>query len=44
MSRNHIHFAINYPEHEIISGMRKNCNVFIELDVELALKNGIKIF
>lgn len=45
MQRNHIHFAVGYPgEEEVISGMRKTCEVFIELDVELALKNGIELY
>lgn len=50
MSRNHIHFAMGYPEevsHEntqVISGVRKGCDVYIELDVELALANGIPIY
>jgi RNA:NAD 2'-phosphotransferase (TPT1/KptA family)/inhibitor of KinA sporulation pathway (predicted exonuclease) len=44
MARNHVHFAMGYPGHnQVISGARKDCNVFIEMDLELAMKNGIKI-
>ena len=42
MSRNHIHFAIGYPgDKEVISGMRKTCDILIEIDLELAERNGI---
>ncbi|KAG5674334.1 hypothetical protein PVAND_004309 [Polypedilum vanderplanki] len=45
MNRNHIHFAIGYPENKnVISGMRKNCQIFIEIDVEKAMKDGINFF
>ena len=50
MSRNHIHFAMGYPEDalkensQVISGVRKGCDVYIELDVELALASGVHIF
>lgn len=45
MSWNHIHFAIGYPgDKEIISGMRITCDIFVEIDLELALKNGIKFY
>jgi len=45
MSRNHVHFAVGYPgENGVISGMRTSCSVFIELDVEKALADGIEIF
>ncbi len=44
MSRNHIHFAMGYPEDsQVISGVRQGCDVFIELNLELAMRNGIKI-
>ena len=37
MSRNHIHMAIGYPEDDqVISGMRNTCDIFIEIDTELA--------
>jgi len=45
MGRNHVHFAIGMPgEKEVISGMRMTCDVFIELDMEKALKDGMKIY
>lgn len=45
MARNHIHFAIGYPgDQEVISGMRNTCEIFIEIDLELAVRNGIKFF
>jgi len=45
MSRNHVHFAVGYPgENGVISGMRTSCSVFIELDVEKCLADGIEIF
>ena len=41
MGRNHVHMAIGYPgDKEVISGMRSICNTFIEIDIELALKNN----
>jgi len=45
MSRNHVHFAIGYPgETGLISGMRQSCTIYIELDVEKALKDGMELF
>lgn len=45
MSRTHIHFAIDYPSNDkIISGARKSANVFLELDMKLAMDDGIKFF
>lgn len=46
MNRNHIHFAIGYPEdkEKVISGMRGNCQIFIELDIERAINDGMKFF
>jgi len=52
MKRNHIRnfslsylekdMAIGYPkENEVISGMRKSCDLFIEIDVAKAMKNGM---
>ena len=41
MSRTHIHFGINVPEsEEVISGMRKSCEVMIFIDILLAIKDG----
>uniref|UniRef100_A0A7S1TNW9 2'-phosphotransferase n=1 Tax=Erythrolobus australicus TaxID=1077150 RepID=A0A7S1TNW9_9RHOD len=45
MGRNHIHFAPGYfGEPHVVSGMRKNCAVFIRLDVEACLREGIPLF
>ena len=45
MGRNHIHFARGYPhDKDVISGMRKSCNIFVELDIGLAMHNGIKFY
>jgi 2'-phosphotransferase len=45
MNRNHVHFAIGYPENrEVVSGMRRNCQIFIEIDMEKAMSDGIKFF
>lgn len=45
MSRNHIHFAVGYPgEKDVISGMRKTCDIYIEIDIVQAIKDGIDFF
>ncbi|KAL3872704.1 hypothetical protein ACJMK2_035911 [Sinanodonta woodiana] len=45
MNRNHIHFAAGMPgESGVISGMRKSCEVVIEIDLEKALKARIPFF
>ena len=45
MSRTHIHFATGYPnDKNIISGARKNSEIFIEIDMNMAMKDGIKFF
>lgn len=44
MSRNHIHFTDQYPEDKPISGMRNSCNLFIEIDVQKAMQDGVKFF
>ena len=37
--------AIGYPKgSEVISGMRKSCDLFIEIDVEKAMKDGMQFF
>ena len=38
MTRNHIHMSQGY---NALSGMRKSCDLFIEIDVEKAMKDGI---
>lgn len=40
MKRNHIHFAAGYKK-DVISGMRGNCDVFIEIDMGKAMNDGI---
>jgi len=45
MNRNHIHFAAGEPGEEgVISGMRSSAPVFIYIDVEKAMNDGIKFF
>ncbi len=43
MTRTHIHMSTGYPgDKKVISGMRKTCDIFIEIDIPLALKNKRK--
>ncbi|KAJ3052665.1 hypothetical protein HK097_005903 [Rhizophlyctis rosea] len=43
MSRQHIHFASGkFGEEGVTSGMRKNCDLFIYVDLTKALDDGIK--
>ena len=45
MSRNHIHFAIGYPgDQEVKSGMRNDCDLFIEMDLKKILHQGIPVY
>ena len=44
MSRNHIHFARDFPEGKPLSGARQSCQVFVELDVQKALSEGVPLF
>lgn len=45
MSRNHIHFAPGMPKQEgVISGMRGSCDVYIEIDLFKAMKDGINFY
>ncbi len=45
MNRNHIHFASGLlSDPNVISGMRKNCNVFIYLNISKALSNGLEFY
>nr|XP_026696061.1 uncharacterized protein LOC100186294 isoform X2 [Ciona intestinalis] len=43
MGRNHIHFAPGLPN-EVVSGMRKSCEVAIYINMTQALKDGFKFF
>jgi 2'-phosphotransferase len=42
MSRNHVHCSAGTPEEGIVSGMRKDAELLIEIDMEASLKDGIK--
>lgn len=45
MTRNHIHFASELPNKKsVISGARKNAEVFIYVNLDKALVDGIKFF
>ncbi|KAL3743711.1 hypothetical protein ACJRO7_018904 [Eucalyptus globulus] len=45
MERLHVHFSSGLPtDGEVISGMRKNVNVLIFLDLRKALEDGMKIY
>ena len=45
MNRNAIHFGIGYKNDENVkSGMRNNCNVFIEINLIYAFFNGFEFF
>lgn len=52
MARNHMHFAKGYnfqgdsstKNADVISGMRNTCEIFIEIDPVLAMKEGIVFF
>lgn len=45
MNRLHIHFAKGLPkEQSIKSGMRTNCEVYIYIDTEKAINDGIKFY
>ncbi|ERN17530.1 tRNA 2'-phosphotransferase 1 isoform X1 [Amborella trichopoda] len=45
MSRIHVHFSSGLPtDGEVISGMRRDVNVLIFLDVKKALQDGMKLY
>ena len=45
MARTHIHFAKGLPGNkDVISGMRTLCEVIIQVDMALAIKDGYKFF
>ncbi|KAM7508758.1 hypothetical protein LguiA_019211 [Lonicera macranthoides] len=45
MERMHVHFSCGLPaDREVISGMRRNVNVLIFLDVRKALEEGMKLY
>ncbi len=41
MSRNHIHLAAGY-KNDVLSGMRANCDLIIEIDIKKAMQDGIE--
>ncbi len=44
-TRNHIHFATGLPhDDQVISGMRKSCNIYIYVDGKKCAKQGIAFF
>lgn len=45
MNRNHIHFSPGFADDpEVISGIRKNCQVTIIIDAKAAINDGIKFY
>ncbi|RNA25660.1 tRNA 2 -phosphotransferase 1 [Brachionus plicatilis] len=45
MNRQHIHFSKDLPgSNEVISGMRSNCQLAIYINLEKAIKDGIKFY
>ena len=45
MTRNHMHFATGLPkDKEVISGMRRSCQVYIYVDGERCARDGIEFF
>ena len=44
MGRTHIHMAKDFPNGKVISGARKSAKVFIEIDMEMAMLDGIKFY
>lgn len=45
MRRNHIHFAKGLPTNDnVISGMRKDCQVYIYINLHLAIAEGLEFF
>jgi len=45
MEQTHIHFATDYPNSDkVISGARSNSDVFVEINMDLAMRYGIKFY
>ncbi|CEI39039.1 hypothetical protein FVEN_g10119 [Fusarium venenatum] len=42
MNRNHVHCSAGTPEEGIVSGMRRDAELIIEIDMEESLKDGIQ--
>ncbi len=43
MGRNHIHMAKGHKG-EVISGMRGSCDIYIQIDMEKAIADGITFY
>jgi len=43
MSRNHVHLAIPSDE-SVVSGMRKNVNAVLKIEIEPLLESGLELF
>jgi RNA:NAD 2'-phosphotransferase (TPT1/KptA family) len=43
MARQHVHFAIGEPG-EVISGMRKTCDVYLYVDVSKLIQDKVPLF
>lgn len=45
MNRTHIHFANGLPtDSNVISGMRKDCEIYIFIDLKKGLEDNVKFF
>lgn len=44
MGRTHIHFAADHPQNKVLSGMRRNVEVAVYLDVQQALDAGMALY
>ena len=42
MGRNHVHCSVGTPEEGVVSGMRKDAELLIEIDVERSLRDGVR--
>lgn len=42
MSRNHLHCSTGTPEEGVVSGMRKDAELVVEIDVERSLEDGLQ--
>ncbi|KAF4978399.1 hypothetical protein FZEAL_5217 [Fusarium zealandicum] len=42
MGRNHVHCSMGTPEEGVVSGMRKDAELVVDIDVEASLREGVK--
>lgn len=42
MGRNHVHCSTGTPEDGVVSGMRGDAELIVEIDVERSLEDGVK--